>query len=92
MSSPGVTCFCENGHIAQEVLAGYEAAKPTECPVCQSTALAFELNWGYSDYGPFLVPTEPLRIEEKTIVVHLRIYDVSRLFEHKYRSRDEEIL
>lgn len=81
MGAPAITWFCRNGHIIDDVPHGYIVDKPERCEECGSTELASVTEWQDSDYpGWDRVPHEPIRQEKKRRVVHILVYDVSKLF------------
>ena len=80
MGAPGITYFCENGHMVLDVPHHYIADAPTQCSICKSTHIGGVIEWGDLDYGPFIVPIEPIRVEKKRRTVHIPIYDVGKLF------------
>ncbi len=60
---------------------------PAECDHCGSRELKTEMEWGDDDYGPFLVPYEPVDGEWRDVhndrirgQIKIDIYDVGRLF------------
>lgn len=84
MGAPGITWFCENGHVVEQVEHYYILENnPIECPHCHSSAIKTVFEWGDPEYEPdsgWEVPTTPLTYETKRITVRIPIYDVSRLF------------
>ena len=91
MGAPGYTTFCSKGHIVLAIAHHHVCMEsPTQCDHCGSKELRTETEWGDDDYGPFLVPYEPVdskwhdvdndRIQGR---VRVDIYDVSRLFEQE---------
>jgi hypothetical protein len=90
MGAPAVTYFCKNGHIVYDAEHHevYYDEMIEKCPICGSTEIASECEWYDDDYGPHIVPYEPIRYEDVQRVDHhgnkyfiqISIYDITGLF------------
>ena len=78
MGAPGLTYFCENGHIVLNVPHHYIMDDPIRCPYCGSNNIRTVWEWEDPDYGPHCVSYNPMGTEPH--MIQIPVYDVSELF------------
>jgi hypothetical protein len=91
MSSIGVTYFCINGHIVDDIPHGYIVeTPPMECPYCHSKTIKKIGEW--NDYRYWIdgdingiVNHTPTREEE--VKIRVPVYDVRKLFNGKKKVK-----
>ena len=80
MGAPGLTYFCEYGHIVLDIPHHYIMDVPDRCPYCGSAKIKSELEWQDPDYGPDRVPHVKVCFEKKRKTCYCAVYDVTELF------------
>jgi hypothetical protein len=90
MGAPGWTSFCANGHIVEVCPHhGIIFDEKTICDLCGAEVVTVQTEWGDDDYGPHMVPDEPIGHDSIEITrvskygktaetIKIPIYDVSR--------------